>query len=74
MAGTQAVPIINKTDFCSMLVQRPPIKEQMTISCAISAVDQKISVLEMKRNSIIATKKALMQDLLTGAVTVTGDC
>lgn len=74
MAGTQAVPIINKTDFCSLLVQRPSIKEQMMISCAISAVDQKISVLEMKRNSIIATKKALMQDLLTGAVRVTGDC
>lgn len=70
MAGTQAVPIINKTDFSSLLVPLPPIEEQRKIANAIFSLDSRIENLEHKLQSVALAKKGLMQDLLTGKVRV----
>jgi type I restriction enzyme S subunit len=69
-AGTQAVPIINKSSFSALLVQVPPYEEQLKISSAISTVDSSISDVSSKLGALLDIKKALMQDLLTGKVRV----
>lgn len=51
----------------------PTLKEQEMIAASVSSVDNKISVLRGKLKSTQNTKKALMQDLLTGKVRVQPD-
>jgi type I restriction enzyme S subunit len=51
----------------------PPLKEQQHISKAIQSCQTTISNKELKLSAFIATKKALMQDLLTGKVRVNLD-
>jgi type I restriction enzyme S subunit len=48
----------------------PSIEEQTKISSALSSVERKIRISELKLTTIKNTKKALMQDLLTGNVRV----
>jgi type I restriction enzyme S subunit len=48
----------------------PPLKEQQYIAKAIQSCQSSISSKESKLNRLVATKKALMQDLLTGKVRV----
>ena len=67
LAGEQAVPIINKSEFEETLIPFPPTKaEQTAIAAALSDVDVLISSLEKliakKRN----IKQGAMQELLTG--------
>lgn len=69
-AGTQAVPIINKSSFSALPVQLPGYDEQVKIGNSIASVDSKISLFESKLRSVSSLKKALMQDLLTGKVRV----
>ena len=70
MAGTQAVPIINKTEFSSILVQRPPLAEQKKIVSILISVDTNLEEKQRKLEQTQYLKKALMQDLLTGKVRV----
>lgn len=51
----------------------PPLKEQSEIACALDSVSERISVLKEKLIQLNNTKKALMQDLLTGKVRVKVD-
>lgn len=51
----------------------PSLKEQIKISNALSSVESKIRINELKLTTIKNTKKALMQDLLTGKVRVNID-
>ncbi|BCV38388.1 type I restriction-modification system restriction endonuclease DNA specificity subunit HsdS [Shewanella chilikensis] len=51
----------------------PPIEEQRHISQMLSSIDGRIDTLKLKLNKTNDTKKALMQDLLTGKVRVTID-
>jgi type I restriction enzyme S subunit len=69
-AGTQAVPIINKSLFSAIEVQVPTYREQIEIGNALASVDEKLTTLNLKRLALQNTKKALMQDLLTGKVRV----
>lgn len=48
----------------------PPIKEQEKIAIRLDHMDRVIELKESKLGSIVSTKKALMQDLLTGKVRV----
>ena len=72
-AGTQAVPIINKSSFSALPVQVPPYKEQVQIADAIAGVDGRLVAQSKKLDATIKIKKALMQDLLTGKVRVKVD-
>lgn len=51
----------------------PSLEEQTKISNALSSVERKIQIKEAKLSAVMKTKKALMQDLLTGKVRVKVD-
>ena len=70
VAGTQAVPLLNKTDFSNLLVPQPPLKEQCRITSTLTELDNKKSVLGEKRECYEILKKGLMQQLLTGRIRV----
>ena len=69
-ASTQAVPIINKSAFSALLVQVPPLSEQIKIGKIIKTIDDSLMTKQDKLSSLRNIKKALMQDLLTGKVRV----
>ena len=66
IAGEQAVPIINKSQFEAIKLICPPLPEQRAIASCLSTIDAAIT----KTNQLIAQKelrkKWLMQQLLTG--------
>ncbi len=69
--STQAVPIINKTDFSKTELAVPKTKkEQQEIAEILSAVDEKVSINEKFKAKLTILKKGLMQDLLSGKVRV----
>lgn len=51
----------------------PPIEEQKKIFESVEAISKKIRLVEKKKKQIESTKRALMQDLLTGKVRVKVD-
>ncbi|AJR06880.1 restriction endonuclease subunit S [Photobacterium gaetbulicola] len=59
--------------FKKLQVPLPKMEEQQLISNSLKSVDGKIFALERKHLQLINTKKALMQDLLTGKVRVKVD-
>lgn len=70
MAGTQAVPIVNKSLFSNITVAIPELKEQKEIGKILSSVDEDIEESELHRQTLETLKKSLMQVLLTGRVRV----
>lgn len=66
LAGEQAVPIINKSQFESVKILRAPLPEQKAIAHILGLMDTAIN----QNNQLIAQKelhkKWLMQNLLTG--------
>lgn len=65
LAGEQAVPIINKTQFGETLIPLPPtIREQTAIATALSDADALISSLEKLIAKKRAIKQGAMQELL----------
>ncbi|HCG7393952.1 TPA: restriction endonuclease subunit S [Vibrio parahaemolyticus] len=67
LAGTQAVPIINKTTFESQNLLVPDsLPEQRKIAQILSTWDNAISTTEKLIETSKQQKKALMQQLLTG--------
>jgi len=67
LAGEQAVPLINKTQFEETLIPLPPtLKEQKAIAKILSDMDAEIETLEKKRDKYKAIKQGMMQELLTG--------
>ncbi|WP_323593495.1 restriction endonuclease subunit S [Aliarcobacter butzleri] len=70
LAGTQAVPLLNKTDFSMIKVIQAPLEEQKQIAEILSTVDNKLENLKEKKQSFEELKKGLMQKLLTGEVRV----
>ena len=66
-AATQAVPIINKTNFESQLISMPPAEEeQQKVAFVLINADKEIETLEQQLADLKQEKKALMQQLLTG--------
>ena len=70
-AGTQAVPLLNKTDFSNLIIPVPPTDEQQKIGLALHSINVGIESLKSKLTQTQSLKKSLMQDLLTGKVRVT---
>lgn len=63
LAGRQAVPIINKTLFSTVLLNTPSEKEQQKIADCLSSIDELITAQAQKVESLKAHKKGLMQKL-----------
>jgi type I restriction enzyme, S subunit len=71
MAGLQAVPIVNKTSFESMLIPVAPLGEQTEIAVRMDAISARIRREDAAADKMRALKSGLMDDLLTGRVRVT---
>jgi len=67
LAGHQAVPIINKTEFGETLIPLPTIKaEQTAIANVLSVMDSEIDLLENRLSKTQQIQQGMMQELLTG--------
>jgi type I restriction enzyme, S subunit len=67
LAGVQAVPQINKTDFSRIKYFFPCLKEQQKIANFLSAVDSKLNTLEKTHAALNRYKRGLMQQLFSQA-------
>ncbi len=63
-------PAINSTDVENLKVSLPPYSEQHEISEILCTVDQKLIILQDKKNEYDKLKQGLMQQLLTGKIRV----
>jgi len=69
LAGEQAVPLVNKTEFERTLIVLPTIKsEQTAIATVLSEIDTEIEKLEKKLDKYRKIKTGMMQQLLTGKI------
>ncbi|TVZ13954.1 restriction endonuclease subunit S [Maribacter sp. MAR_2009_72] len=68
LAGTQAVPLLNKSDFSGINVPVPPLPEQQKIAEILSTVDAKIEIINQQIGETQELKKGLMQRLLTKGI------
>ncbi len=68
LAGTQAVPLLNKTDFSQIKVIQPPLKEQEKIADILSTADEKIDAIEGQIQKAETLKKGLLQKLLSKGI------
>jgi type I restriction enzyme S subunit len=68
LAGTQAVPIINKSTFENQKLLLPPLPEQRKIAEILGTWDEAIALIERRIEAARQRKKGLMQRLLTGQV------
>ena len=66
IAGEQAVPVLNKTEFSKFKIPLPPLPEQKKIADCLSTWDCAIEKQSQLINALTQRKKALMQQLLTG--------
>lgn len=66
LAGEQAVPLVNKTQFSETPVALPPLPEQRAIAGALIDVDALLGALDQLIAKKRALKQAAMQHLLTG--------
>ena len=64
---------LNATTLKTFPVLLPPLSEQVAIYDAANSVSAKIALVEKRYRLLIDSKKALMQDLLTGKVRVKVD-
>jgi type I restriction enzyme S subunit len=69
LAGEQAVPIVNKSQFSETLLLLPKVKaEQLAIAVVLADMDSEITDLEAKLTKARHLKQAMMQELLTGKI------
>ena len=71
-AGTQAVPMINKSDFSSIRLPTPPQEERHRIAGVLSTWDRALQQIDDLIGAKERRKKALMQQLLTGQTRLPG--
>lgn len=72
LAGEQAVPLVNKSQFSETFVPFPPLPEQRAIAQALSDVDDLLASLEQMIAKKHDLKQAAMQQLLTGQARLPG--
>ncbi len=63
LAGNQAVPQINKTDFSKFRFYFPKLSEQQKIASFLTDVDDKITKLTKKKELLEQYKKGIMQKI-----------
>ncbi len=63
LAGVQAVPQINKTDFSNLKFKFPNLPEQQKIANFLTSVDTKLQQLTTKKEVLEQYKKGVMQQL-----------
>ena len=63
LAGTQAVPQLNKTDFSKLNYYYPSLPEQQKIADFLTAVDKRIELLEKKKTLLETYKKGVMKKI-----------
>lgn len=66
LAGTQAVPILSKSELGDFPVNVPPLREQRKIADILSTWDEALETLDALIAAKDRQKQALMQQLLTG--------
>lgn len=72
LAGEQAVPIINKSEFEKFKLPVPPIAEQRKIAEILGVWDEAIEKQSRLIEKLELRKRALMQRLLTGRTRLSG--
>ncbi|MGM4982425.1 restriction endonuclease subunit S [Rhizobium sp. 11_C7_N12_5] len=63
LAGRQAVPIINKSNFSAVRVRCPKLPEQMRIADCLSSITETITAQSQKLDALRTHKEGLMQRL-----------
>lgn len=66
LAGEQAVPIVNKSDFENIRILLSPLSEQQKIAAILNVWDKAIEKQTQLIEKLELRKKGLMQQLLTG--------
>lgn len=57
---------INATNLKKFVVPLPPLPEQKIIAEVLASVDERLDLLQKKKERLEKIKKGLMNDLLTG--------
>ncbi len=65
-AGITTSPIIKKSSFENFLIPLPSLSEQQKISEILTGVDEKLGLLNKRKERFVNLKKGLMNELLTG--------
>ncbi len=65
LAGNQAVPLLNKSDFSKLSFFFPFYEEQQKIASFLTAVDKRIQLLEEKKKNLERFKKGAMQQIFS---------
>ena len=73
LAGVQAVPQINKSEFSRFKFTFPLLPEQQKIAAFLTAVDNKIEQLSKKQELLGEYKKGLMQQIFSQAIRFKAD-
>lgn len=73
ISGKQAVPLVNKSTFASILVPVPPKEEQIIISGIAASFSESLAACYHQIQRLREAKSALMEDLLSGRVRVSAD-
>jgi len=68
MAGTTAVPIVNKNLFSKIMIDLPPLPEQKQIAEILGSVDEAIAKTEAVIAQTQRVKQGLLQQLLTRGI------
>jgi type I restriction enzyme S subunit len=72
LASTQAVPLVNKTQFSDFVVRMPPLKEQQRIARVLGDADELVDGLERLIAKKEEIKRGMMQQFLTGNTRLSG--
>lgn len=65
LAGVQAVPLVNKTDFSALKYYFPKPNEQQKIATFLTSIDTRIQQLEKKKTLLEQYKKGVMQKIFS---------
>ena len=72
LAGEQAVPILNKTQFGEAAIARPPLPEQRAIAAVLETANAWIAAAEAEAAKLESVKAAAMDALLTPTARLPG--